>query len=185
MRGGILLRHRAVLHRNRYRRSGSRATMAQWARTQKPHLSMNMFSLMPLAEQMRWEFLYALQQRDARNGRMDPVAVRTGSPRWAQLQVWQRFSVHRSLSDSKHDRSATPTPTPTYSNSPGTLHDAHEEASGGVHTRRQVWDLVTLGLAQDPATHGGSRRRKGALDFTPITGWLNDITRRWAETAAA
>ena len=42
---------------------------------------------------------------------------------------------------------------------------------------------MTLGLAYDPAAHGGSRRHKGALDFTPITvSWLNDVTRRWAET---
>jgi hypothetical protein len=31
-----------ILHRNRYRRSGSHATMAEWARAQTPHLVINM-----------------------------------------------------------------------------------------------------------------------------------------------
>jgi integrase len=171
-----------ILHRNRYRRSGSRATMQQWAHSEAPHLAINMFSLIPLAEQMRWELLYALQQRDARNGRMDPVAVRTvittlgatqslatifGTSKFERLQARQGRNQN---ADSHLFEFAR------------TLHDAHEQASGRVHTDRQVWDLVTLGLAHDPAAHGGSRRRKGALDFTPITvGWLNDVTRRWAE----
>ncbi|TXI56041.1 MAG: site-specific integrase [Mycolicibacterium mageritense] len=172
-----------ILHRNRYRRSGSRAPMAKWARTQPPHLAVNMFSLMPLAESMRWELLYALQQRDARSGRMDPVAVRTvittlgttpslatifGTPKFERLQARQIRNSNASAHLFEFAR---------------TLRDAHEQASGAVHTQRQVWDLVTMGLAHDPATHGGSRRRRGALDFTPITvSWLNDITRRWAES---
>ena len=44
-----------ILHRGRYRRNGSRATMAQWARAETPHLAINMFSMIPLAEPMRWE----------------------------------------------------------------------------------------------------------------------------------
>ena len=158
-----------ILHRNRYRRSGSRATMAQWARAQTPHLAINMFSLIPLAEQMRWELLYALQQRDARNGRMDPVAVRTvittlggtqslatifGTPKFERLQARQIRNSNANAHLFEFAR---------------TLHDAHERASGRAHADRQVWDLVTLGLAHDPASHGGSRRHKGALDFTPIT----------------
>lgn len=170
-----------ILHRNRYRRSGSRATIGQWTRAQTPHLAINMFSLVPLAEQMRWELLYALQQRDARNGRMDPAAVRTvittlgatqslatifDTPKFDRLQARQIRNSNANAHLFEFAR---------------TLHDAHERVSGRVHTDRQVWDLVTLGLARDPASHGGSRRRKGALDFTPITvSWLNDITRRWA-----
>jgi integrase len=171
-----------ILHRNSYRRSRSRATMGQWARTQTPHLAINMFSLVPLAEQMRWELLYALQQRDARNGRMDPVAVRTvittlgatpslatifGTPKFDRLRTRQIRNANADAHLFEFGR---------------TLHDAHEQVSGHAHTDRQVWDLATLGLAQDPASHGGSRRHKGALDFTSITvSWLNDITRRWAE----
>ncbi|PJE08281.1 MAG: hypothetical protein CK429_23790 [Mycobacterium sp.] len=171
-----------ILHRTRYRRSGSRATMQQWARTQPPHLAMNMFSLVPLAEQMRWELLYALQRRDARNGRMDASAVRSvvttlgstqslatifGTPKFERLQARQVRNANSTAHLFEFAR---------------TLHDAYEEVNGRAHTDRQVWDLVTMGLAHDPATHGGSRRRKGALDFTPITvSWLNDVTRRWAQ----
>ena len=172
-----------ILHRGRYRRNGSRATMAQWARAETPHLAINMFSMIPLAEPMRWELLYALQQRDARNGRMDPVAVRTvittlgatpslatifGTRKFERLQARQIRNSNANAHLFEFGR---------------TLHDAHERTSGRAHTDRQVWDLVTLGLAYDPAAHGGSRRHKGALDFTPITvSWLNDVTRRWAET---
>ena len=172
-----------ILHRNRYRRSGSRASMRQWALTEPPHLAVHMFSLITLKEQMRWELLYALQQRDARNGRMDPVAMRMvikhlsstaslatvfGTPKFERVRRGVIHSVNADGHLFEFGR---------------TLHDAYERAHGRSHTDRQVWDLVTLGLSADPAAHGGSRRRKGALDFTPITvGWLNDITRRWAET---
>jgi hypothetical protein len=128
---------------------------------------MNMFSLVPLAEQMRWELLYALQRRDARNGRMDAIAVRTvvttlgrtqslatifGTPKFERLQARQGRNANAGCHLFEFAR---------------TLHDAYEEVNGRAHTDRQVWDLVTMGLAHDPATHGGSRRRKGALDFTP------------------
>lgn len=171
-----------ILHRTRYRRSGSRATVQQWAQTQPPHLAVNMFSLIPLAERMRWELLYALQRRDARNGRMDAVAVRAvittlgptqslatifGTPKFERLQARQNGNANAGAHLFEFAR---------------TLHDAYEEANGRAHTDRQVWDLVTMGLAHDPATHGGSRRRKGPLDFTPITvSWLNDVTRHWAQ----
>lgn len=171
-----------TLHRNRYRSSGSRASIKQWARTQTPHLAANMFSLVPLADQMRWELLYALQQRDARNGRIDPNAMRTvittlgqtpslatlfGTAKFERLQTRQVRNANAGAHLFEFGR---------------TLHDAYEQVSGRAHTDRQVWDLVTLGLTYDPARHGGSRRRRGALDFTPITvDWLNDVTRRWAQ----
>lgn len=171
-----------ILHRNRYRRSGSRSTFAQWARSQTPRLAANMFSLMPLAEQMRWELLYALQRRDERNGRMDPVAIRSvvkvlagtrslasifGTNKFELLQARQGGNANASCHLFEFAR---------------TLHDAHEQLAGRTHTDRQVWDLVTLGVAPDPAAHGGSRRRKGPVDFTPITvSWLNSATREWAK----
>ncbi|MFD0432020.1 hypothetical protein ACFQ60_46980 [Streptomyces zhihengii] len=60
----------------REKRAGATRDPEQWARQAANRLLTSQFSLRNLAEPVRWEFLYGLQQRDARGGVIEPVAAR-------------------------------------------------------------------------------------------------------------
>ena len=65
-----------LYHENKFKRASPGIPAAEWARTQTPFLQAEHFSLWPLKEVLRWEMLYALQQRDRRGRSIDPTVVR-------------------------------------------------------------------------------------------------------------
>lgn len=67
-------------------RSAARAP-ADWARGQSPFLRANQFALLRLNPTLRWEFLYALQQRDMHGGKIDPPSVRATVRAFAHLST--------------------------------------------------------------------------------------------------
>ena len=57
---------------NRYMRGRCDEPIEVWARQQLPHIGVHEFMLLNLPERLRWEVLYAEQQRSGRGGRIDP-----------------------------------------------------------------------------------------------------------------
>ena len=171
------------LHHRRYKSSGATADFAAWAKTQAPHIADHQFTLIHLDEELRWEVLYALQQRDARGGRIDPLATR------AAINVLREYPSLTRISQLELDRI---TEVSRESNANGhlvefarSLRKAHDEITGRTPKDRLFWDLVEVGLKRDPTPIGGRRRRAG-LDFGLITqSWLRELTMEWARDATS
>jgi hypothetical protein len=62
------------------------------------------------------------------------------------------------------------------------VRDAHNQVMGVDLTAGMTWDLVSMGLMQNPTEHGGSRQYRSTVDFGVITQpWLRELTRSWAK----
>ena len=130
--------------------------------------------LIHLDEPLRWEALYALQQRDARGGRIDPVSTRTA------LRIMAKYPSFATLTEAELDglvrRSLDANVTIHIVEFARVLRNAHDEMTGRSPSDRLVWDLVDVGICPDPALKGGARRRRG-VDFGEIAQpWLRDLT---------
>ncbi|MDJ0440885.1 tyrosine-type recombinase/integrase [Rhodococcus qingshengii] len=166
------------LHQGRYRRSSDPSPVEEWVLTQPPYLADHQFTLIHVDELLRWEVLYALQQRDARGGRMEPYAMRLVI---SQMQSTASLSTMTdgevwSFTDLKResDTNAHLVEFARY------LRNGHDQMNGRGPKDRLVWDLIDIGIKRDPTLLGGTRRRRG-LDFTPITQpWLRELTLAWA-----
>jgi integrase len=166
------------LHTGRYRRAVDSRPIAEWAREQPPYLADHQFSLLPLEEPVRWELLFALQQRDARGGRIDPYAVRAAVDRMhvvPGLSLTSEPDLEALLASRRESNiNAHLFEFARY------LRAAKDEMNGLRPTDRLVWDLVEIGISSDPTALGGTRRRSG-LDFGQITqSWLRDLALAWA-----
>ena len=60
------------VHLARYMRGRRDKPIEAWARQQLPHIGVHQFMLLNLPHRLRWEVLYAVQQRSGRGGRIDP-----------------------------------------------------------------------------------------------------------------
>ncbi|WP_165860213.1 tyrosine-type recombinase/integrase [Mycobacteroides abscessus] len=162
------------LHHSRYRRLNPGLSPQQWAKTETPYISCNQVCLGHLDERLRWEILYALQQRVKRGGRVDPSAVRavadvmSNSPSFATLT-----EAEAALIISTRKEAGTGCHLAEFARS---LRRAHDDMLGIAPHERLVWDLVDVGALKDPTLKGGTRRRTG-IDFGKITQpWLRDLT---------
>lgn len=177
-RGAIPL---CPLHYTRRKTNTPDTPVEVFARTQPPYLGANQFSLGHLSEQLRWEVLYAVQQRDHRNGRLSPGVMRQ------VVQELERVPSVATMEEkdlpsliASHGASSVQAHLVEFARS---LRQAHDEMLGIEHTEKMVWDLVTLGVQPDPAMLGGPRRRAGTIDFGEIeVEWLRELTRTWART---
>lgn len=167
------------LHGTRYKKYGKAVTAAEWARTEPPHLAANQFSLAHVSEQLRWEVLYAVQQRDARGGRLAPQTMREvirllqNAPSLATLDPEKVATAATHRRDSSVDAHVHEFAR--------TLRHAHDQMHGAEHTEKMVWDMVTLGLSPEANQFSGIRRRPGMIDFGTIgVAWLREITHQWA-----
>lgn len=168
------------LHQGRYRQAGVSVSEVEFARCQTPYLATNQFSLGPLSELLRWELLYAMQARDRRGGRLDPVPVR---------QIVRRFLDGGVSTIVDHERVGALSTQASSLNLKAhliefarTVRDAHDEVMSVDLSAGTTWDLVSMGLMQDPAVHGGNRRNRSNVDFGVITQpWLRELTRVWAK----
>jgi integrase len=183
---GCLLRpHGAIplcpLHYTRHKKYAADVPVEVWARSEPPHLAAHQFALGQLPEQLRWEVLYALQQRDQRGGRLAPGTIRDmvrllhGAPSLASIAEAQLTALA--------DRWRGSAAQAHLFEFARTLRDARDQMLGLEHTDRLVWDKVTLGLS--PATNplSGIRRKPGTIDFGSIgVSWLRELARTWART---
>ncbi|WP_407563113.1 tyrosine-type recombinase/integrase [Streptomyces sp. 184] len=148
-----------------------------WASRQSPYLDTHQFSLLPLDDLLRHEFLYALQQTDPWTRSLEPHRIRnlvrdlTGATTLltddagpARLASPHAGAV-RAL---KRLRTA--------------VHSAFEAFSGHPFTDPDVLDLRAIGLR---TTHGSQpRRAPGTADLRTIhQPWLRELIRHWATTS--
>jgi integrase len=134
------------------------------------------FSLAALAPTLRWELLYALQQRDAQGQKLDPGAVRGLVTAVADLEalattpyleVAQRISTARNVRAYAHLLTRI-------------IDLKFEEFRGIAHTDKDVWDCLALDLE---APRAGRRPNLSSVEFTPISQrWLRDATKDWVHT---
>lgn len=167
-----------ALHHHRYRRSGTSLPLDEWAKREAPYIADHQFTLIHLSEQLRWEVLYALQLRDARGGRIDPLATR------AAIRIMAEYPSLATMSQPELDR-LTEVKREANANAhlvefARHLRRAHDDMVGRTPKDHLVWDLVEVGLKRDPTPIGGTRLRKG-LNFGLISQpWLREVTMAWA-----
>jgi site-specific recombinase XerD len=152
------------------------APTAAWLDRQAPFLNVHQFSLAPLHPVARLEMLYALQQRDERGQKIDPVAVR------------QAVSHLAERVDSIATAAAEELPSGTQANVDALvretyriLRSAFDRFQGVDPTTRDVLDLSELGVS---SLRGGTTQRPLGLDVTDIRQpWLRQVLVTWiAET---
>jgi integrase len=137
-------------------------------------VSDHQITLIHLDEPLRWEAIYALQQRDARGGRIDPVSTRTA------LRIMAKYPSFATLTEAELDglvrRSLDANVTIHIVEFARVLRNAHDEFTGCSPSDRLVWDLVDVGICPDPALKGGARRRRG-VNFGEIAQpWFRHLT---------
>lgn len=165
-------------HLRWHRLDGYPIPLEEWASIQIPVLSDHQFSLINLDEVLKWEIMYALQQRDARGGRIEPYVLRLvvgilkSNPHFSSMSVTEAAeftSVKRENNTNAHLAEFS-----RY------FRSARDRMLGIGPKDQLVWDLVEAGVSRDPSLLGGTRRRHG-LDFRPIVQpWLRDLTLAWA-----
>lgn len=154
-----------------------REAPAAWAGQQRVReLGVHEFSLAPVAATVRWELLYALQQRDAQGHKLDPVAVR-GLMTALQGVDAVATTPYAAITD----RSGKAGNVRAYANMlTRIIHLRFETFRGITHTDKDVWDCLALDIETPRA---GRRANLASVDFTPITQqWLREATKHWAAT---
>jgi integrase len=155
---------------------GRSESAEHWAARQPPRLGVHQFSLAALAPTLRWELLYALQQRDAQGQRLDPVAVRglvTAVADLESLATTPYFEVAQRISKARNVRAYAQLLTRI-------IALKFEEFRGITHTDKDVWDCLALDLE---APRAGRRPNLSSVEFTPITQrWLREATKDWIQT---
>jgi integrase len=172
-----------LFHDNRLRRSGHRlgsltaVDVAAWATHEMPLLGAHQFSLAGVTETVRYEMLYALQQRDEAPPPLDPTQVRILTSRLVDVGS-VRHADPEAICDSggvQYNSAAR-----------GLFRDLRRHLDRGwvAHTGRDpyagdVWEVALLDLQAN-----GSRRwpaTLGVVEFAPVElGWLREVLKAWA-----
>jgi hypothetical protein len=159
-------------------RPRQRPTPARWAALQLPRrLQVHQFSLALVGPTVRWELLYALQQRDALGFKLDPVAVRKLATAVADLDALAITADQVVV-----DRARVAANARAYARLlTRIIHLGFEQFRGIVHTDKDVWDSLALDL--DAPRPEQRRPNLAIVDFTPITQrWLREATKEWVRT---
>jgi hypothetical protein len=148
-----------------------------WAARQRVReLQVHEFSLAVLAPTVRWELLYALQQRDAQGLKLDPQAMRglaTALADFDAVATTPHQEVMERLGPTRNVRAYANLLTRV-------IHLGFEDYRGISHTDKDIWDHLALDLETPRA---GQRPSLVAVDFTPITQrWLREATKHWVYT---
>ena len=175
-------------HNNRLRRqhhlgSLSADDLAAWVSAEKPRIGAHQFSLAPLSELVRCEFLYALQRRDETPPPLDPLQVRILVNR-----LVNRLVGADSLRQADPEAICESGGVQYNSAIKSVFRDLRRyvERAWAAHTGADpyagdVWEVALLDLCSN-----GSRRWPavaGIVDFRPIElPWLREVTKEWART---
>ncbi|WP_031076294.1 tyrosine-type recombinase/integrase [Streptomyces sp. NRRL WC-3742] len=165
-------------HGRRYRQHPASNTGApvppSWLEHQAPYLRVHQFSLAPLHPAARLEVLYALQQRDARGQKVDPLAVR-------------RMIAYLAESfDSLTVVAADQLPGRSHVNVDSLIRETHRVVTaafarfqGVVPAELPVLDMAELGVR---GKRGGRTSRSGNLDLTELKQpWLRQVLVSWVD----
>jgi integrase len=148
------------------------AVNPEWLDRQAPFLNVHQFSLAPLHPVVRLEVLYALQQRDVRGQKIDPVAVRQAVAQFSDAVV------------SIASMPAEQLPRPKQTNVDAFLRETHRILTGALGqsqgiepTSKDVLDLSELGVR---GMRGTPTHRPGDLDVAEIRQpWLRNLLVTW------
>lgn len=170
--------HSTAFRRSQRARSeGECETAEQWASGQPPsQLRVNQFSLALVTHTVRFELLYALQQRDAQGQKLDPVAMKslTNALRGVDSVATTPESAVRELISKNRAVHAYARMLTRV------IALRFEEFRGIRHTDKDVWQCLALDL-QTP--RAGRRPNLTSVDFTPIQQqWLREATKDWVRT---
>ena len=170
------------LHWSRYTRDRSIEAIDEWARQQLPPIGVHQFMLLNLPERLRWEVLYAVQQRAARGGRIDPqntkavIRILEANPSIATMSkadvdlIAQRH--HTTVAVHLHQFARA-------------LRNAYDACLGRSAMDALVWDLDDVGFEPQPSGQRPRPRRRKCLDFGLITQpWLRDVALAWSRKEA-
>jgi integrase len=170
------------LHRVRYLRSDRDEPMQVWARHQLPHIGVHQFMLLNLPERMRWEVLYAVQQRAARGGRIDPENTK------AVIRIIEVNDSLATMSKAEVDRIAQGHNTTVgvhLHQFARALRNAYDAFLGRSAKDALVWDLDDVGFEPKPSGRRPRPRRRKCLDFGLITQpWLREVALAWSRQEA-
>ncbi|SDL13217.1 Phage integrase family protein [Lentzea albidocapillata subsp. violacea] len=169
-----------IYHDAKYRREARHEPVERWITTQTPFLYAHHFSLLPLNPTLRWEVLYALQQRDARGGKVDPTCVRALVRTFTDLPHMLGTNRAELLALSGHRKSANNLAHLTELHR--ALHLGYDKMCGISPTDKHVWDMAAAKIASANSKSGRLRRIAAEpVDFTTISqAWLRDVALEWA-----
>jgi integrase len=165
-------------HGRRYRQHPASNTgapvPASWLEHQAPYLRVHQFSLAPLHPVARLEVLYALQQRDERGQKVDPLAVRR-----VIAYVADSF-------DSLTGVGADELLKRSHSNVDALIRETHRVVAAafarfqGVDPAElQVLDMAELGVR---GKRGGRTSRSGNVDLADLKQpWLRQVLVSWVD----
>jgi len=176
-RRGLCRFHGNRLQRQRNPASMSQEELAAWVADEKPRISAHQFSLAGLPELVRFELLYALQQRDEAPPPLDPLQVRI---------LISRLDGASSLRHADPEAVCESGGVQYNSAIKGLFRDlrrhlerAWTQCTGTDPYAGNVWRVELLDLQSN-----GSRRwpaTKGTIDFGPIElPWLREVLKDWA-----
>src|SRR5271166_3789147 len=170
------------LHRVRYLRSDRDEPMQVWARHQLPHIGVHQFMLLNLPERLRWEVLYAVQQRSARGGRIDPENTK------AVIRIMEANKSLATMSKADVDRIAQRhniTVGVHLHQFARALRNGYDACLGRSAKDALVWDLDDVGFEPQPSGRRPRPRRRKCLDFGSITQpWLREVALTWSRREA-
>lgn len=167
-------------HHRRWRRSQAgrahheRVPPERWAARQlahRPHS--HQFSLAMVAPTVRWELLYALQQRDRLGQKLDPVAMRGLIAEVGELDSIAAAST-RELASVLQCKGAIG----AFGRLLIRIIALTFEGFRGIdHLGKDVWDCLALDLE---SPRPGRRANMASIDFTPIRQlWMRDAVKDW------
>jgi len=170
------------LHWNRYKRGLCGEPIEDWARQQLPHIGVHQFMMLNLPERLRWEVLYAVQQRAARGGRIDPENTK------AVIRIMEASPSLATLSKADVDRIAQRHNTTVrvhLHQFARALRNAYAASLGRSAKDALVWDLDDVGFEPQPSGRRPRPRRRKCLDFGLITQpWLREVALAWSRQEA-
>jgi integrase len=166
------------LHWARYMRGGRAEPVQIWARRQLPHIGRHQFILLNLPERLRWEVLYAVQQRAGRGGRVDAGNTK------AVVRIMEAHPSLAIMSKAEVDRIAhghNMNVRVHLHQFARVLRNAYDASLGRSAKDALVWDLDDVGFEPQPNGRRPRPRRRKCLDFGLITQpWLRDLALAWA-----
>ncbi|TDK88348.1 site-specific integrase [Mycobacterium paragordonae] len=170
------------LHWARFRRDCPGEPIEAWARRQLPHIGVHQFMLLNLPDQLRWEVLYAVQQRSARGGRIDPERTK------AVIRIMESNPSLATLTKADVDRIAqrhNNTVAVHLHQFARALRNAYDAFLGRGAKDALVWDLDDVGFEPQPSGKRPRPRRRKCLDFGLITQrWLRETALAWSRQEA-
>lgn len=160
------------------RLTGATRDPEKWAQQAAPHLLTNQFCLRRLEEAVRWEFLYGLQQRDARGGMIEPQAARQLASRLAGVPSLLAVDPETFV-----EGVTTNNLVSLFREIVRALQRASLSFRDLAPMDVDTWDLGWMDLKS--SAFGGRRQRPGKVDAAAIRQpWFREVIKTWASTAS-